>query len=182
MSRDKEKLNAWQREYYQKRKLDPEYMDRRKLSSKKSRSANKEKIAIAHKKYYENNTEKYNKYRREYRYNNPVGIYSTIKDGLTNKKRPRKELLKISKEDFVSWYLAQEKICFYCKRTFEETQVDSLNKKTHRLTIDRVDNTKGYEIGNIVLACLRCNAIKNDYFTKDEMLEIGKIIHAKNAC
>jgi len=33
--------------------------------------------------------------------------------------------------------------------------------------------------GNLALACLRCNAIKNNYFTKDEMLKIGGIIRAK---
>jgi 5-methylcytosine-specific restriction endonuclease McrA len=179
MARDKENLNRWQREYYQKRKSDPDYLDEKRASAKRYYNSNKEIIAQKHRNYFIRNREKYAKYRREYRYNNPVGIYSTIKDGLNNKKQPRKILLKISKDDFVEWYNSQEKICFYCKRTFEETQSDELNRKVHRLTIDRIDNSKGYERGNLALACLRCNAIKNNYFTKEEMLIIGKIIHDK---
>ena len=179
MARDKENLNRWQREYYQKRKSDLNYLDKKRASAKRYYDANKEIIAQKHRNYFIRNREKYAKYRREYRYNNPVGIYSTIKDGLNNKKQPRKILLKISKDDFVEWYNSQEKICFYCKRTFEETQSDELNRKVHRLTIDRIDNSKGYERDNLALACLRCNAIKNNYFTKEEMLIIGKIIHDK---
>ncbi len=180
MARDKERLNQWNREYYHKRKLDPVYKEKRRLSALKYYHNHKEQYAKNQREYFLNNKEKYRKYRREYRYTNPVGIYSTIKDGLNNKKLPRKTMLKISKEDFVKWYNSQEKICLYCKRTFEETQSDILNRKVHRLTIDRIDNARGYENGNLALACLRCNAIKNNYFTKDEMLKIGGIIRAKN--
>ena len=179
MARNKENLNEWQRKYYQKKKNDPIYAQKKKTAAIKSRENNKESIKASNKKYRENNLEKYNKYRREYRYENPVGIYSVIKDGLNNKKRPRKELLNITKDDFVNWYTDQKKECFYCKRTLEETRVDEYNQKANRLTIDRVDNNKGYELGNIVLACLRCNSIKSNYFSKEEMLKIGEIIHAK---
>lgn len=179
MTRNKENLNRWNRENYYKQKTNPDYMAKRRASALKYYQKNKESIRKKHKKYRQTNVEKYRKYRREYRYNSPVGIYSTIKDGLNNKKMPRKILLKISQADFVLWYNSQEKICFYCKRTFEQTLTDVLNRKVHRLTIDRIDNSKGYEKGNLTLACLRCNAIKNNYFTKDEMLQIGLIINAK---
>jgi hypothetical protein len=156
-------------------------MRSKSLSSKKSYLKNIIKRKATGKKYRIANKENYNKYRREYRYNNPVGIYSVIKDGINNRGCKRSVLLKISKEDFVDWYNSQEKICFYCKRTYEQCQIDPLNRKVHRLTIDRVDNNDGYKKGNLALACLRCNAIKNNYFTKDEMLKIGKIIYDKNS-
>lgn len=46
----------------------------------------------------------------------------------------------------------------------------------NRLTIDRKNNNGNYCIDNIVLACYRCNTIKGDFFTEQEMLKIGKII------
>lgn len=102
-----------------------------------------------------------------------------IKDGLSNKGVPRRTILKITKDEFVKWYLDQDQKCLYCGRTLEQSQTDTLNKKTNRLTIDRLDNNRGYEKGNLALSCLRCNAIKNNYFTKDEMLIIGRVIRDK---
>lgn len=40
-------------------------------------------------------------------------------------------------------------------------------------SIDRKDNNKGYIMGNITLACKRCNIIKGKWFTEQEMLEIA---------
>ena len=179
MARDKTNLNRWNREYYHKKKTDPNYLERRRKSALKYYNTHKEKCAKSRLNYFLKNKEKYRKYRREWNYTSPSGIYSIIKSGLNSKKNPRKYLVKISKEDFVKWYNSQEKICAYCGRNYEQTLSDPLNKKVKRLTIDRIDNSKGYENGNLALACLRCNAIKNNYFTKEEMLEIGEIIRAK---
>ena len=41
---------------------------------------------------------------------------------------------------------------------------DSMNSKAKRLTIDRLDNSRGYSLDNIVWCCYRCNAIKGDFF------------------
>ena len=43
-----------------------------------------------------------------------------------------------------------------------------------RLSIDRKDNSLGYEKGNLALACMICNKIKSDFFSEKEMLEIAK--------
>jgi len=179
MARDKENLNRWQREYYQRKKTDPNYRARKRKSALKYYNTHQEQCKKSRLKYFLKNKEKYRKYRREWNYTSPYGIYSIIKSGLTSKKIPRKYLMKISKEDFVKWYNSQKKICFYCGRTYEQTLNDPLNRKVKRLTIDRIDNARGYKKGNLALACLRCNAVKNNYFTKDEMLKIGEIIRAK---
>jgi len=179
MARDKEELNKWNRQYYHKRKIEPVYKEKRRLSALKYYRSHKEQYAKNQREYFLNNKDKYRKYRREWNYTSPAGIYSIIKSGLNSKKNPRKYLVKISKEDFVIWYNSQEKICLYCERTHDQSLTDRLNQKTRRLTIDRIDNSRGYEKGNLALACLRCNAIKNNYFTKDEMIKIGEIIRAK---
>ena len=49
-------------------------------------------------------------------------------------------------------------------------------KPTYRFSIDRKKNGIGYSLDNIVLACSRCNSIKSDYFTEEEMLKIGNFI------
>ena len=48
--------------------------------------------------------------------------------------------------------------------------------KGFRLEIDRKDNNKGYEKGNLALCCCRCNTIKSDFFTEEEMFKVGAII------
>lgn len=53
--------------------------------------------------------------------------------------------------------------CFYCG-------------DTHNLGLDRIDNTKGHTIDNVVVCCYECNCARNDNFTVDEMVEIGKVI------
>ena len=35
--------------------------------------------------------------------------------------------------------------------------------------LDRIDNDKGYELGNVIPCCTRCNRTRNRYFTKEEM-------------
>ena len=43
-----------------------------------------------------------------------------------------------------------------------------------RLTIDCKDNSLGYIKDNLILACDRCNFIKSNIFTYEEMLFIGE--------
>ena len=43
-----------------------------------------------------------------------------------------------------------------------------------QLSIDCKDNDLGYTIDNIVLACDRCNFIKSNIFTYEEMCFIGE--------
>jgi len=98
------------------------------------------------------------------------GIYKKLKYS------GRKHEVKISERDFVEWYQSQQKKCFYCGLREEDLHnvKDAYNNKTNRLSVDRMDSSRGYEMGNIVLCCLRCNHIKGDFFTPLEMAEIGQ--------
>ncbi len=42
--------------------------------------------------------------------------------------------------------------------------------------LDRIDNTLGHSIENCVPCCKECNIARNDLFTSEEMLIIGKAI------
>jgi len=46
----------------------------------------------------------------------------------------------------------------------------------NKLGCDRIDNSKPHTRDNIVCACGRCNIVRGDKFTVDEMKEIGETI------
>lgn len=108
----------------------------------------------------------------------PSGIYTSIKGRTKFYKKNyniRYKPVNVSREDFVTWYKDEPKSCTYCG--VSESQLKRLNgphyNRVHRLTVDCIDNVVGYAIGNIVLACNRCNLIKSNVFTFEEMMEIG---------
>ena len=98
----------------------------------------------------------------------PKGIYIQIKHRYFGNDL-------ISQKDFLLWYNNQEKKCVYCGIKEEDLikLKDTHNSKVNRLTIDRKNNLKSYEKDNIALSCNRCNSIKNDLFTFEEMKEIS---------
>lgn len=102
----------------------------------------------------------------------PSGIYTSIKGRLNfYQKKP----FTISREDFVEWFNSQPQKCVYCGITKDELPLikDRIINASTRLTVDCVDNEKGYALGNLVLACMRCNYLKNDFLSSWEMLDIG---------
>ena len=103
----------------------------------------------------------------------PAGIFTTIK---ARNAYYNDHPFKISKEDFIEWYEKTPKICVYCDAP-EEISIPFYKKygaQADRLSIDCSDNSMGYVKGNLTLACHRCNGIKSDFFSYDEMLEIGQ--------
>ena len=48
---------------------------------------------------------------------------------------------------------------------------------TKRLTLDRMDNTKGYTIDNTTTACAFCNQVKGAFMTADEMRRVAKRLY-----
>ena len=118
--------------------------------------------------YRKANVAKLREHQKKY-YRSPKGIYKRLKYS------PRSWKVIMTQKTFVEWYKSQLKICFYCGLREEELRSvsDKYNDKTNRLTIDRIDSTKHYELGNLVLCCLRCNHIKGDFFTQSEMVVIG---------
>ena len=71
------------------------------------------------------------------------------------------------------WFSEQNKVCFYCHRKLTKP-TRQLNWANSGLTIDRLDNEQGYTIDNIVLSCHRCNAMKGDWLTAEQMIDAAK--------
>lgn len=84
--------------------------------------------------------------------------------------------VQITYHDFLTFATISQ--CSYCKGIIEWVpflkKVDG--KSIHRYNLDRKDNSKGYTKDNCVVCCSRCNKIKNDEFTSEEMMSIGPFV------
>ena len=67
----------------------------------------------------------------------------------------------LSKEECFSLF---DDFCFYC------------GDREERMGIDRIDNTKGYIIDNVVPCCKKCNLMKNVYTAQDFIEHCRKIV------
>lgn len=94
-----------------------------------------------------------------------AGYYSKLKHNAIK----RNHELHISKEEYIEWFDNQPKICVYCG-----VELVRGGDRMDCLSIDRKDNNRDYYLDNIVLCCYSCNIIKNNMFTYEEMVEIGR--------
>lgn len=56
------------------------------------------------------------------------------------------------------------KPCYYCRDTLEKRGCD------------RIDNSKGHTINNVLPCCNTCNSIRSNKFTVSEMLQLGEVV------
>ena len=123
------------------------------------------------------------------------GYYTYGKGAIANLKagaEARGIRFSLTQQSLEAWWKGTEEVCEYCQISVEEymrlrdivVQYDGYNHQIHRfkrvfkttkqqkisrLTLDRKDNCRGYEIGNLAKACWFCNNIKSDFFTAKEM-------------
>jgi 5-methylcytosine-specific restriction endonuclease McrA len=128
---------------------------------------NRQYFADKARKWYQDNKIEVNIRRRK----NPYSLMSILK---RNAKKRNIEFA-LTRASFTEWWNGQEQKCVYCDIPIERLAVvDKSKKLAKRLSIDRVDNDKGYVDGNLVLCCMRCNFIKSNLLTFAEMKEIGQ--------
>lgn len=136
---------------------------------------NRERLREYSKKFIKENPERAKIWHNKYIFS-AKGKYSQI-------KKTRKDKLKISQNDFINWFNNTEKKCTYCGIKEDELKEIclKLNRKlrTEKLTIDRIDNNKDYEVDNLAFACDICNQIKSNIFSFEEMKKIGEMIKNK---
>lgn len=168
---------AYQRHLYSINKSKPEFVEAKRQAAKRSYRKNKEKINARSRQYRLKNLDRYNKIRNDWRTKSPIGIFEVIKQSA----KRRSLHVEMTANDFVVWYDSQVRECYYCKRSESDVlkDTDVIQKLAKRLTVDRRNNSVGYKSDNLVLCCRRCNTIKGNFFTEDEMLEVGKIINRK---
>lgn len=80
---------------------------------------------------------------------------------------PRNIEVTITYEQYLEFTKVAE--CFYCSAPIEWTGVNRLGVKgSSSYFLDRIDNTIGYTVDNVVVACARCNWARADNFTFEE--------------
>lgn len=72
--------------------------------------------------------------------------------------------VSITREEFISFI---GNPCYYC---------DNPIPATSGCALDRLDSSKGYEIGNLVTCCLYCNQIKGNKLTEHETIQVIKLL------
>ena len=117
------------------------------------------------------NPEKYKKYVKD-TWDQPNMIFARKKANAKSEKI----YFYLTKVQFIDWYKKQQLKCHYCglpPKDFKNTKEGHLLRKIN-LGIDRVDNSIGYKLNNIVLCCNMCNSIKGGFFSYEEMKFIGE--------
>jgi len=90
---------------------------------------------------------------------------------LLDRGRRKGVLVDITQDLFISWFNSQAKICHYCGVILTGYHQDGY---LQGLTIDRKDNNKSYEMGNMVLSCQRCNIMKGSWLNEKQMLDMAQ--------
>jgi len=103
----------------------------------------------------------------------PSGIYTQLKG---RNKFYKNKPFNLERDNFLEWYALQERVCIYCEiKEIDLKRIkDCYNNKNTRLSVDCKDNNVGYQMDNLVLACYRCNSIKSNILTFDEMMYVGQ--------
>lgn len=150
----KEKRKEWSRRYYLKH--------REKILEKQSRWRNSNPDYKT-----PNHLENVRKFHRSTKGHYKVISANAKKRGIT---------LNITQSEFISWYEDTPKVCVYCDIPADllERLPKMFGRKMVRLSVDRVDPTKAYQLDNIVLCCLKCNVVKNRIFSFEEMKKLAK--------
>ena len=92
--------------------------------------------------------------------------------GLKTRAKRNGIVFELERREFEDWFNNQELKCHYCGADLIKEATRS-TQSPFDLTIDRKDNNKGYILDNIIMACKRCNLVKTDIFTEQEMIEIA---------
>ncbi|MBF84542.1 MAG: hypothetical protein CL489_08715 [Acidobacteria bacterium] len=93
--------------------------------------------------------------RREKRFKPVLRIDKKLKHRIKRKKSRDKRDIEF---DLPDWYVALLYRCTHCFYTGEKFE----KKGDNRMSLERVDNDKGYIVGNVIPVCTRVNLLKND--------------------
>ena len=76
----------------------------------------------------------------------------------------------LSKEEFKKYIFSD---CYYCKTNHTAINLDTGTKFNG---LDRLDNSKGYEEGNVITCCVYCNKAKSELSIKNFYRMINRIV------
>lgn len=127
--------------------------------NKKYYSENKERILKTNKDYYFKNKERLGQLQKKAR----QSVDGRWKHLQYEAKRDRR-MVSISKSEFE---IITSQLCLYC---------GGMSPGKNFVGIDRLDSSRGYEVGNVVPCCTRCNMMKGDQTLNDWFSHMEKIL------
>lgn len=143
---NKNKIRRRKQEYY---KLNKDAIDKK---SKEYAALNQEKVKAKNRRHYRENKGEILQYQKSIR---------------TTANRKFKKGVKAANERNIQWNLTIEqyetiisKPCHYCKTSL---------KTWGGVSLDRINNSVGYEESNVLPCCGTCNNIRNRFLTVEEM-------------
>lgn len=146
------------KEYYRKNS------DKIKAASTKWKKENKNKVKKSNRTWHVNNKEKLKVYKNKRR--------STPKYRFSKAKmlaRRRGIDFQLTLDEYI---YSISFPCYYCNGEF--------GKVNYGIGLDRVDNSKGYLLNNVLSCCKQCNSLKSDWLTCDEAkVAIDAILHIR---
>lgn len=124
-----------------------------------------------------------------------AGYYRFGKGGVSILKQGAQKRnidFNLTAESFEHWWRSQPDVCHYCCKTIDEYleirdfiiaysgdnfEINKFKRfyrspkhqRIRWMTIDRVQNAKGYDLSNIVKSCWICNSLKSDFFDGEQM-------------
>ena len=121
---------------------------------------------------------KYDEKRRIIKYSSGEEFLKSLVSSKRSRKEPndRRKVFNLTYEQVLDVYNKQDRKCFY-------TGLPFVIKSKHpmSMTIDRIDNNKGYTVDNIVLCSRAINLMKHTYPYSDLMpIFKAAIKHYKN--
>lgn len=129
--------------------------------NKEYRKRNKEILDAQRKEWAHSNKEKQHEYHRRYRENDPIAYYIRTKRAESKKKGLE---FRLTKEDLVI-----PEVCPVFKTPF-------LKGTKFAMSIDRIDNTKGYIPNNIQIMSRLANTMKNEA-TPEQLIQFANWIY-----
>lgn len=97
-------------------------------------------------------------------------------DGMKRRAKEKSLEFNITLEEFREWLKSKDQTCEYCKREVIINSGDRMGS----LSIDRKDNELGYILNNLCISCNRCNTVKGNFFTYEQMKEIAEKYFCSN--
>jgi len=155
-------------------------------AKRKYREENRETLRAKDREYYRNNIEKQREKAKRYYENNRDKVNERHKKWMSewNKNNPKKAMFTRAqaraRRKGIEFSISLEDIAIptHCP-IFGLPLFSSKEKKTiNSPSLDRIDSSKGYVRGNIIVISEKANSIKN-IGTPDELIRIGMFFKSK---
>lgn len=136
---------------------------------------------IKHKKYYYNKNHQeqkqiYGVHQREKQQQNPLFIndpeiwyFNQVKRAASKRKNC---LFNLDYQDIL---LIPHKQCCFCGIKIKFTKTFTQASGNQNASLDRINSSKGYEVGNIQWSCWKCNRLKST-FSQDDFIHLCNLI------